>query len=59
VRPAGFQYIGGMANLPTQALHGVQDWGAQGEDHDDKDQPKYAEFTDSESDGEKDHSQNA
>jgi hypothetical protein len=59
VGPAGFQYIGGMANPPTEALHGVQDWGAQGEDRNDEDQPEYAEFTDSESDAEEDHSQNA
>ncbi|KAG2345352.1 hypothetical protein BDR05DRAFT_975131 [Suillus weaverae] len=59
VGPAGFQYIGGMANPPMQALHGVWDWRAQGEDCDDEDQPEYAEFTDSESDGEGDHSENA
>ncbi|KAG2130210.1 uncharacterized protein EDB93DRAFT_1332123 [Suillus bovinus] len=59
VGPTSFQYISSIANPPTQALHGVQDWGAQGENCDDEDQPEYAEFTDSESDVERDHSENA
>ncbi|KAG1884748.1 hypothetical protein F4604DRAFT_1878695 [Suillus subluteus] len=49
VGPAGYQYMGGMVNPLTQALHGVQDWGPQGEHQDNEDQPEFAEFTDSES----------
>ncbi|KAG2121119.1 hypothetical protein DEU56DRAFT_873841 [Suillus clintonianus] len=49
VGPVGYQYMGGMVNPPTQALHGVQDWGSQGEDQVDEDQPEVAEFTDSDS----------
>ncbi|OAX31874.1 hypothetical protein K503DRAFT_809694 [Rhizopogon vinicolor AM-OR11-026] len=49
--PAGYQYMGGMANPPMRALHGVHDWEVQEEDQDDEDHPEYAEFTDSGSDG--------
>ncbi|KAG2366681.1 hypothetical protein BDR07DRAFT_1479907 [Suillus spraguei] len=49
--PAGYLYMGGMFNPPTRALHGVCDWEQQGDKHDDEDRPEYAEFTDSDSEG--------
>ncbi|OAX32928.1 hypothetical protein K503DRAFT_860077 [Rhizopogon vinicolor AM-OR11-026] len=54
MEPAGYQCMGGMANPPTQALHGVHDWEVQEENQDDEDQPEYAEFTDFGSDGDGD-----
>ncbi|OJA11665.1 hypothetical protein AZE42_12477 [Rhizopogon vesiculosus] len=44
MRPAGYQYMGCMANPPTQALHGVHDWKVQEEDQDDEDQPVLKTF---------------
>ncbi|KAG1893171.1 uncharacterized protein F5891DRAFT_1195670 [Suillus fuscotomentosus] len=56
---AGYLYMGGMFNPPTHALHGVCDWEPQGEKHDNEDGPEYAEFTDSDSEGNQEEGTNS